>query len=367
MYQKIKKYCPLPCMILYGIGLIAAAVHLISIGSRSFADFYTEKISWIVRLVMAKLTGWIPISVAELILMCSPLILTGVVILTVRLQKKELYHSVRVIFVLLAILVSVYSVFALGFATGYRGSPIEAKMGLERNKVSKEELEQTARLLLAECDKVVDEIQYKYGSFSVMPYSLDEMNDKLNEAYDRAAKKYDFIHQFHSNVKYVILSEPWSYTHITGVYTFFTGEANININFPDYTTPFTAAHEMAHQRGIAPEDQANFMAFLACIESDDPYIRYSGYFNLFEYVYSALHSADKTAYNALWYEMNVKYRWEMTAYSEFFNKYRDNVAAKVSETVNNTYLEVQGQTDGTKSYGRVVDLAVAYLLYGTEN
>jgi hypothetical protein len=162
-------------------------------------------------------------------------------------------------------------------------------------------------------------------------------------------------------VKPVLLSEPWTYTHIAGVYTYFTGESNINVNFPDYTLPYTAAHEMAHQRGIAREDEANFVAFLVCAASDDDYIRYSGYLNLYEYVSNALYRADKDAYSEVRAELDPVARMEMSAYSKFFDKYRENVAATVTETVNNTYLTIQG-TPGTKSYGMVVDLAVAYIV-----
>ena len=58
--------------------------------------------------------------------------------------------------------------------------------------------------------------------------------------------------------------------------------------------------------------------------------------------------------------VDINVRRELAAYSDFFDKYRDNVAADVSGAVNNSYLISQGQTDGTKSYGLVVDLAVAY-------
>jgi len=49
----------------------------------------------------------------------------------------------------------------------------------------------------------------------------------------------------------------------------------------------------------------------------------------------------------------------MVAYSDFFEKYRDSVASEVSGVVNDTFLTIQG-TEGSASYGMVVDLAVAY-------
>ena len=178
--------------------------------------------------------------------------------------------------------------------------------------------------------------------------------------YERLHRDHPGFWQFSSAVKPVILSEPMSYTHITGIYTFFTGEANLNINFPDYTLPFTAAHELAHQRGFAREKEANFIAFLVCINSEHPYTRYSGYVNMVEYLSNALYSADRTLWEEVFYSLDLRIRYEMQAYNDFYDKYRESVAADVSNAVNDTYLKVQGQTEGTKSYGLVVDLAVAY-------
>jgi hypothetical protein len=145
-----------------------------------------------------------------------------------------------------------------------------------------------------------------------------------------------------------MLSEAMSYTHITGVYTFFTGEANINVAFPDYTVPFTAAHELSHQRGIARENEANFMAFLVCIRSEDSYIRYSAYLNLYEYVLSALGSAHSGLYVRAYSRLADCVKGEMAAYSRFYDKYRDSTASEISGAVNNTFLIIHG-TEGTKS------------------
>lgn len=365
-FQRFRQYCPLPCMILIALAPISGAVHLILRNNVAFSDFLLRYFSPLPRFVLAKLTNLLPFSLAETFLMASPILIVAVTVLSFYYQKREIAASWRLISILLSILSAAYFVFVFGFAPGYSGSTLEERLELDRKKVSAAELEETARKLKAECEELLDEVRFLYGSSSVMPYSLDEMNDKLNDAYRKVGEKYDFITHFSSNVKYVVLSVPMSYTHITGVYSFFTGEANINIHFPDYTIPYTAAHEMSHQRGIAREDEANFMAYLVCIESDDAYIRYCGYMNLYEYVINALYSASKDAYRSLWWEMDGRMRGEITAYNEFFEQFRENVVADVSESINNGFLQSQGQSDGTKSYGRVVDLAVAYVLYEKE-
>ena len=131
-----------------------------------------------------------------------------------------------------------------------------------------------------------------------------------------------------------------TYTHISGLYSFFTGEANINFNYPDFVIPFTVAHEMAHQRGIAREDEANFVAFLVCINSENDYVRYSGLFNVLEYLLSALNKADAEMYKELVKEsITPGIRAELVAYSGFFKKYSDSTASQVVGSINNSYLE----------------------------
>lgn len=354
-----KKRFPLFCKIVYAVLLFCLAVYIICLFSSGFADFINKYVSAPIRAILAYITNLLPFSLAEYLLLLMPFILAGLIAYGV--TKK--CGSWREVFIycgcVLSALAIVLSTFLLGFAPAYRGSTLDKKLAIDRRDVSAEELYDTAMLLSERINAEVSNIVYQNGGFSVMPYGIDEMNDKLISAYSSLCYEYSFVQRLDSRVKPVILSEPMSYTHITGVYTFFTGEANINVAFPDYTLPYTAAHELSHQRGIAREDEANFMAFLVCIRSDDAYIRYSGYLNLYEYVAAALSSADASLYRKVAATLPECVWEELSAYSDFFNKYRDSAASEVSEAVNNTFLVIHG-TEGTKSYGMVVDLAVAY-------
>ncbi len=365
--QKVKLFCkkvigitPIWARISLCLGAFSAVMYVVFLLSPSFSDFFNRYPAAFLRAVLAKITGIIPFSLAETAIMLLPLIITVVVIKIVKAAKGELRDTARMLICMLSVLSLFFSSFSLLFASGYRGTTLDQKLGLERTAVSAKDLESTARILLSELKELTGEITYAPSGASMMPYSLFEMNDELQEAYKKASKKYDFLPNFTSRVKPIILSEPMTYTHISGIYTFFTGESNINTNFPDYTLPYTAAHELAHQRGIAREDEANFVAFLVCIESDDPYIRYSGYMNLYEYVLSALYEADSKAYSAIVNETGNALVGEIVAYNQFFDKYRDNVVADVSGSMNDNYLQSQGQAAGSRSYGMVVDLAVAY-------
>ena len=362
----VKRRLPLVFKIFFGICGLSAVLYVIFLFSEPFADFFNRYISSVIRAVLAHATSWIPFSLAEFILILSPVILIAVI----RFGLKKYADCWRDVFIycgaLVSVLALVLSIFVMGFAPAYRGTTLDKKLGIERRAVSSEELYATAEILT---EKIREEYSSVYYSdttdFSVMPYDFDEMNDKLLEAYDRICDKYSFVQKLHSRVKPVMLSEPMSYTHITGVYSFFTGEANINVNFPDYTIPFTAAHELAHQRGIAREDEANFMAFLVCIEADSAYIRYSGYLQLYEYVASSLAEADTAAYIRNWNSLPLPVQKEIVAFGNFFKKYQHSKVSEVTDKVNDKFLTSQG-TAGTKSYGMVVDLAVAYYIPTTD-
>ena len=354
-----KRRVPIFAYIFLGLLLLGIAVYLTASLNSEFADFWTRYPGAFVRALLAHLTNIFPFSIAEVALLLLPIATVTAIILILKGKADRIKDPITLIVSTVACLSMFFSLFALGFGTGYHSSPLDQRLGIEKNKISKEELAKTAELLAELVNEAANEVSFSPSSSSVMPYSLSALNKKLLTAYDALSEEYDFIQRLSSRVKPVMLSEAMSYTHITGVYTYFTGESNLNVNFPDYTLPFTAAHELAHQRGIAREDEANFIAFLVCMKSDDPYIRYSGLLNMYEYVAYPLSSYSEL-YTPIAKSLDIKVRYELKAYSEFFDKYRHSTAGKISESINNGYLQSVG-TEGTKSYGMVVDLAVAYL------
>lgn len=362
MNESPKNKAPIkfPAFVWVFLGILAFSliVYVISLLSPAFSDFFNAYPAAAIRALLAWATYIFPFSIAELLIILLPFFLVFLGILAYKKFCKTWRDSIVFTVSLVSSISLLFSSFILAFGCGYHGSTLDQKLGLNKQAVSVSELEDTALWLAAEANSLSSQIEYAEDGASIMPYTIAEMNKKLMDAYAKVCDKYPFIQKLYSRAKPVMLSEAMSYTHITGVYTYFTGEANINVHFPDYTIPYTAAHELAHQRGIAREDEANFVAFLVCAESDDPYIRYSGYLNLYEYLASPLYShAD--AYKRVYSTILAPVIGEMRAYSVFFNQYRDSTAGKVSEKVNDTFLQVQG-TEGTKSYGMVVDLAVAY-------
>lgn len=357
--EKKRKKLPIASMIIFVITALTAVLHIISFFSAEFSDFFNENISSAVRFITAKITNLLPFSLAEALILLIPVI----AFLLIWYAAKNHSDSWGSVFTYIASLLSIaclfYLLFFWSFGVGYNTTSIDKKLNLERKEVSSEELYNTAMILADKTNEEAMNIAFRSMNFSIMPYDISELSEKLNADYRTFSENNKFLTNFKSNIKPVILSRPMSYTHITGIYSYFTGEANLNTYFPDYTLPFTAAHELAHQRGIAREDEANFVAFLVCKDSSDPYIRYSAYLNMLDYVLNALYVADEELYTKSLRELNGNILYELIAYSDFFEEFRDSVASSVSGTINDTYLKING-TEGEKSYGMVVDLAVAY-------
>lgn len=357
-WKKIREYIPLPARISFAFALLAAIVHIIAANSREFADFINLRVGAVFRFVLAEITDILPFSLAETAILSVPFILVLAVALAVVMDTKK---TCRMLASILAVTTLFYGLFVFTIGCGYRGSTLDKQLGLERKAVSAAELAATAAWIAGEANALVPQVAYTVNGNSVMPYGYDAMNEKLLASYAKLSEEHPFLQQMDTRLKPVTFSEAMSYMHLTGVYTYMTGEANINVNFPDFYVPFTAAHELAHQRGIAREDEANFVAFLVCIGSDDPYLQYSGYMNLLLYMGNALYSASPEAYNALYAGYSYSVAYEFYAYSKFYEKYQDSTIGEISGSINDAYLQIQG-TQGTRSYGMVVDLAVAHFL-----
>lgn len=349
--------------VLFWVLAAALAVYLLSRFVTPFAEFWSRYPGHWVRFLMAKLTGWFPFSLAETVIVSLPVLAIGYIAISTYSTHKDdsKQNFLRWTRPLVASIAAVLILFFAGFGTSYGRNGLDKNLGIERKPVSGQQLFDTAVKVSRLLENELDNVSFVYDGESVMPYGYDELTQKVNDAFEKYAETADYISHFDSSPKPIALSEPMTYTHISGVYTFMTGEANINTNYPDFLIPFTMAHEMSHQRGIAREDEANFVAFLVCCASDDAYIRYCGYANMLDYLKDALYKADKELYNLLMSQyVPQSVISEYRSFSLFFDKYRDSTASNVTGAVNNAFLQSQGQSSGIKSYGLVVDLAVAY-------
>ena len=167
-------------------------------------------------------------------------------------------------------------------------------------------------------------------------------------------------------VKELAWAEMYTAMGITGIHMAITGEAAVNPMTPAASLPFTMCHEMAHRMCISAEDDANFAAFLACRANESAAFRYSAYYMAYRYCYNALASdgsAEAAAAAArIKLQMNNQLRHDYQTYNDFFTSHRNETLSNVADTVNDTYIKVSGDENGTASYSQVSILLVNWYI-----
>jgi Ca2+/Na+ antiporter len=356
--KKRERWVPIVFYISLGLFLIGILLSFLYRRFPSFAGAVNGSVAHALRFLLGSITSIAPFSFAEMLIFSIPLLAILAVVISF-FYAKNAKRRVRMLAFILSILMPLYPLYMLTLAPGYHAPTLDEQMELSADPVSVEELAKTAEIILCELEPLLDSISYAESGASVNPLSLKETGKEIVKAYDALLEDYPIAKNFSSRPKTVVLRKWMTYAELLGMYTFFTGEANVNTTYPDYNHPFTVAHEFAHQRGIARENEANFIAALVCTYAENEYVRYSGLFNLFEYVLNAYYRADREGYKEFLKTVDPRIFDEMRAYNKFLEPYRDHVLGEVSSTVNNAYLEMNG-TPGVVSYGLVVDLAVAY-------
>ena len=357
--NKKKPLIPLFSKILLALAAISLAIFVIAKKNAAFAEWMTSNPGYLIRRALAFVSDVIPFSLGELLVVLSPLIVISVIVTAAK--KKGIRERVRFLSGFLAIVSLFYTSYVFMLGVGYQRTALNSRLGIPVVKITEQELVDTMIALKTECEALVDEISYSENGSSVSDISFDAMCDEILVGYERLEADYPELNikTFDSRAKQVYLSRALTAFEISGVYTFFTGESNVNVYYPEYGTPFTMAHELAHQRGIARENEANFIAFLACARADSAYVRYSGYMNMFEYVASALSRTNKEKFREIYSSVDPRINGEISAFNEFYYAHKNELMSKISDFLNDNYLKASG-TEGIISYGLVVELCVAY-------
>lgn len=357
--QRWWKLCPLRHILcIAGLLLIFAYFAL-----RRQSDLMNQLSEHFVRpwhRFFSKFFAPIPFSVGEALIVlgiiCAIVYITFFIVRMIRQPEKgtTLY---RFAITCLAAFSLIYGGFCLLWGVYYDCSDFEDQSGIHGVPLSTEQLITVTHYftrLLGEYDAQIE--RDENGLFCE---DLDSVFADSATLYNNAAAKLPCLAGDEVPAKPFFLSRMMSYINFTGFFFPFTGESNINVDVPPALIPSTIAHELAHQRGIAQEDEANFAAVFASLESGDPVYSYSACLMAYIYLGNALH---RDAYDV--WRLNYEFlpegaRADLAANTDYWAQFETPVSA-VSDKVYTGFLQSYGQTDGLKTYGKCVDLLVAY-------
>lgn len=142
-----------------------------------------------------------------------------------------------------------------------------------------------------------------------------------------------------------------------GFYNPLTGECNIDGGLHDLQKPYVIAHEYFHGLGVTGEGDCNFLAYILCHNSSDPFIRYSGELGFWRYLRSALYKNSPEAFAEIVKKSHPGIKADLMAIDAQMDKFPD-IAPRMRDKVYDTYLKSNKIEEGMASYGMVVGMVL---------
>jgi hypothetical protein len=144
-----------------------------------------------------------------------------------------------------------------------------------------------------------------------------------------------------------------------GFYNPFTGECNIDGAVHPLQIWFLKAHEWTHAQGVTDEGDANFLAYLICLQSEEPAIVYSGQLEYLRHLLRALRSINPEIHQLTLQLLPSGIAADILDIRNRYAAYPDFMP-KVREQVYDNYLKANGISEGLESYDRLVKMVFAY-------
>ncbi len=308
-------------------------------------------------------TGLVPFSIAEVIVCVALAALVALLVYGLAQLKRgnrPVWHSVVGVLLSVAVFVGgVLGAFYMMWGLNYSRPSVAYSMGLELKERDPQELVQLVASLAVTASALREQLPEDADGVYQLPEGNLAALQKIPTAYANLGQVYP---QFARNIpapKALASSELFSYAGISGIFIPFTEEANVNVHQHPLLICATGAHEAAHLMGVAREDEANFIGFLACLASEDAFVQYSGVVMALIYAGNQLNDLSKDAYAQLQVYYSDALKRDLRAHAAYWDQYEGKTQEVVNQ-INDTYLKSNAQDDGVLSYGRMVDLLLAY-------
>lgn len=358
-FRSLWRLCPARHVVLL-VSLAWLAAYFLLRGNKAVMNALCRTLVRPWHAFAGKLFSAAPFSVTEWVILC--LVTLGIVLLillVVRLIRRRWSKAYRTGMTVLSVSAALFALFCLWWGVLYYSDSFTEQSGLERRDISVQELETVTKYFAAQANALGEYVER--GEDGVFTADKDAIFRRSADIYDGAEQIFPCLAAPAVRAKPVVLSRLLSYIRYTGFFFPYTAEANLNADSPACLLPSTIAHELAHLRGVAREDEANFCAVVACMESGDDEYRYSGALLAYIYLGNALYSADYDAWKEVYSSLSENVRADLTANNAYWKQF-ETTAADVSERVYESFLQTYGDDRGMQSYGACVDLLTVYYL-----
>ncbi len=251
-----------------------------------FCDAYTNTVYGLCSDLGGRITDLLPIALGELFLYAGALLvpvglICAALLLLIKAPRFRGFVK-KYLQALLLVFVIVLFLYTFHWMIPFRGRLLG---GVPQQEVSFDEahLRTLREFLVAQLNETATLVprdengEVRYPDDPTVRREIAESMQKLSSVYPR-------LSGYYPKLKHALCSEILEYMSIGGFTYPYTMELTCNRFVDRFYFPALFAHESAHHQGYYKENEANFLSYLACITSEDPVIRYSGYMDAYYYV-----------------------------------------------------------------------------------
>lgn len=343
------------------LGILAA--YLLLRGQRDMMNALADHITGPLRQGIGRVCYRVPFSVMEalevgLVLFGIGYLIWSAVAVAGAVKGQRGSRVYSALLGALCMVLSICAGFCLLWGINYWTDSFQDKSGIYAQPVALDDLKAVTEYFAVQSVEAAGKVERdEHGLFAV---SREDILKNSVHVYDEISKIFPFLEFDDPGVKAMAFSRLMSMLDFTGFYCPYTGESNVNVDSPACMLPSTVAHELAHQRGFASEQECNFLAVLASTASEDPAYVYSGWLVGYVYLGNALYAKDPEAYWTIRERLSEEVQLDLAYNNAYWAQFQDTPAQRASNKVYDGILKGYGDERGIQSYGTVVDLLVVY-------
>ena len=312
-------------------------------------QYYSQALFPFIRSGLQFIFNKIPFSTGDIFYL---LLILFIIVSIIRVIRKGFFQQkgTDAIYILLGLVLTLQIstlIFYMFWGLNYFRTEAFKRLDLTESDYSSAELIEVGSMLI---DSV------NYSREKVRAEDLAQSNDSIFKSSSLAIQNFGAS----KPIAKPSLSGPvLSYLGTAGYYNPFTGEAQINALMPVYLRPFVACHEMAHQNGFGAENEANFIGFIAGINSNNKLLKYSSYYLATQEFLTAIWATDSMAFKSLKSRISPNVLTDLKSENEYWKSYR-GATSKLSSIFYDNYLKANNQPDGLRTYNKMIRLSMAY-------
>lgn len=318
-------------------------------------EYYSQGVYPQISRFFRVLFGWVPFSVGDVLYAILILLAGRYLYREWNLLRRKPLVLLRDLLMVLAV---AHLTFYLSWGMNYYREPLHKSLGLSET-YSQEDLVQVTEQLLVHTNDLQLQITGQDSLLVAYPMTKADIFEKTLTGYALLEGDYHSLGYAQPSLKKSLFSTGLSYMGYGGYLNPFTHEAQVNGKIPKFRYPVVAGHEVGHQLGYSAENEVNFIGYLATLYNEDIYFRYSASAYALGYCLRELRLKDETAYKRIYAKLHPGVKRNYEEVTAFWKGY-ENPLEPVFKSIFNTFLKVNQQKQGIRSYGLVVSLLVNY-------